>query len=324
MALIKCKHCGCTISDKAKTCPHCGVSCETDTNQTAQSTTQVFITDETKPVPDEATRFKSPGMQSQLVNRPPHIPQIVNAKKKNTRQMILLFVISFVLSFSIVVGLFFLLHKDNDVKEDKIEEVEEIDEDTEVDEPIKDVIVNGKVFVEGTIAEYPFTLDLNVADNGAISGTYWNVLYDLKMPVSGTKLNNNDLSLTLGSGYDKSSLYLIAMGKNKYMGSMGKKNNPIVARLQKGSVRTKPVSGEYDVRMRISGNGINKVARIADGYFYYEDQGPGQGHGLKAEQIDDTTFAIYNDNGTEVGRLDTWNGSLVDHYKHSFKVTVMD
>ncbi len=162
---------------------------------------------------------------------------------------------------------------------------------------------SGPAFINGTIGDFPFTMDLNMQSDGGVTGTYWNVLYNIKLPVRGRILRNGDLDLTLGSGSTESQLYMNARGAGRYGGSWGKKQQEVVAAYEEGERPKGRVNTTGAKRFRVTGGGINSIARISDMYFWYEDQTPDMAHALRLEDNNDDGYEIYNSAGLQIGDI---------------------
>lgn len=187
--------------------------------------------------------------------------------------------------------------------------------------------VQGAVTLDGTISDFPFTMDLYIADDGSVSGQYWNVLYDISLPVAGRMDSDGNLTTTLGTGSSQSTLKMAAVGDNRYGGTWGKQNNIVEARMREGKRSTAPRASGDSFRIRIKGNGINKVARLSDNCFYYEDQGSATGHWLRAENLGYYAWAISSPTGAHLADIefigsDEISGIMTDISGKTFNVTL--
>lgn len=293
MAIIPCPNCGNPISDKAKVCPKCGA----EINDKLNSNLDNAVSSGDK-IADENTCSKTTGNKSLLI------------------------ILVVILCLVIAGALFFFLQ--NNSGKLAIDENNLNKNSVCVEEGgLINNGLTGPIYISGLLGEIPFTLDLNISEDGTISGKYWNVLYDIPLSVSGNCLSNNDFDLTLGKGSTQSSLYLKTDGNSSCTGIWGTKKIPVVADMQKGVRPSSPLpKGDY-MRLRIKGNGINKIARLGDDYFYYEDQGTNQGHILKASQTNSESYILSYDNGEKVANIDLDENRLNDVTGKTFEVTIL-
>lgn len=300
MALIRCRKCGHMVSDKAKACPKCGAA--------------------NNDIPDS-------NLYEQNLNKAVNSGYEIAGEKtcvKNVRNKSLSIILVVILCLVIAGALFFFLQynsgglaaDENNLSMDSVSSVEEeVAYNTE--------FITGPIYISGTLGEMPFTLDLDISEEGEVTGKYWNVLYDIPLPVSGNRLSNNDFDLILGKGSSQSSLILNYDGENSFIGRWGQKEKPIHAEMCYGRRPAAPLpTGDY-MRLRIKGNGINKIARLGDDYFYYEDQGADIGHTLKVSQRDSENYILYDTNESKVADIDLYEGMLGDVLGKTFEVTIL-
>ncbi|MDE7413066.1 MAG: zinc ribbon domain-containing protein [Muribaculaceae bacterium] len=296
MALIKCRNCGNLISDKAKFCPKCGA-----------------IQDSFSGRGTDIEQNNNIGIGSEKVHG---IIKPQDKRSFNIKPLIIALII-LVIPGIVACLVYFSLrgnsaYKYSDVLSAKTEE------------PVNTALITGKVNINGTINDYPFTLDLNVKEDGTLTGKYWNVFYDLSLPVSGRRLSNNNLDLTLGKGNSQSSMFLETAGGNFYNGKWGKKEKPVVAELQKIPRDKSYYPEEYKMRLLVKINGHNKYAVMGDEFFYYEDQGAVPGHIMRPRKVAADFYEIVNDKGDVLGRLDLTAGKLTRHDDKWWSVTKID
>lgn len=187
-------------------------------------------------------------------------------------------------------------------------------------------LLTGHVYLDGEIAGFPFTVDMDIMPDGTATGTYWNVLYDLKFRVSGTRDDRNGLTLDLSRDGVHTTLRLAADGGGRYSGTWGKKHQPVEARLEKGPRPGGSVSPADARKVRISGNGIRSLAYISDDYLWYADQGSGPGHRLRVRHLDGFTYEILSDMGSQLATFDLIetqygiSGTLHDRSGKTFEI----
>ena len=161
-------------------------------------------------------------------------------------------------------------------------------------------LLTGHVYMDGELGGLPFTLDLDISPSGGVSGIYWNVLYDLKFKVTGTRDSNGGFSLDLSRDGVTTPLRLTAQGGGRYAGTWGKKRKAVDARLEKGARPGGSVSSAGAYKVRVSGNGIRALAYITDDYMWYADQGSGPGHRLRVREIGDFEYEVLSDMGARI------------------------
>lgn len=163
--------------------------------------------------------------------------------------------------------------------------------------------LRGDYFISGTLDSFPFTMEIYVNDDGLVSGTYWNVLYNIRLQVSGTASQNGNLNVTLGSGSSASHLQMHADGGGRYSGIWGKKNKPIVAELEQGTAPSGVHSSAGGMRLLVEGGGIKSHAILTDDYFWYEDQGSSDAHCLEVRPLSDLNYELLNNRGQHVATI---------------------
>lgn len=223
--------------------------------------------------------------------------------------------------------------KEYDYSDGKNPEVEVMDNESYEEEEVtvnpdsyRASLPHGAAYLDGTLADFPFTMDLYIDNDGTVKGQYWNVLYDISLPVSGHMDSAGNLSASLGTGSEQSHLELKAEGSGRYGGTWGKNNKIIEARLTEGKRSSAPRT-QGGSRIRIKGNGINKLARLSDDYFYYEDQGSATGHWLRAYETDYGVWEITNQSGERLATIDmsyvdvAGSGTMTDISGKTFTVT---
>lgn len=161
-------------------------------------------------------------------------------------------------------------------------------------------LLTGHVYLDGELGEIPFTLDLDISPSGSVSGIYWNVLYDLKFQVTGTRDSNDGFSLDMSRDGVTTPLRLTAQGGGRYAGTWGKKRQTVDARLEKGTRPGGSVSSAGAYKVRVSGNGIRALAYITEDCIWYADQGSGPGHRLRVRDIGDFEYEVLSDMGARI------------------------
>lgn len=81
----------------------------------------------------------------------------------------------------------------------------------------------------GVNSKTPFYVHMNF-DGNRVSGHYYNLLYGLELPLSGS-VDGSSYSLTLGRGSEESHMSLYEQGPGDFAGSWGKNHKPVTASL---------------------------------------------------------------------------------------------
>ncbi|MCM1004860.1 MAG: hypothetical protein NC402_01025 [Prevotella sp.] len=91
----------------------------------------------------------------------------------------------------------------------------------------------GRLFGQGTNGDASISMELTADKNGNLSGTYWNVLYNLQFSLSGRMLTDGTLDMTLTQVKDhtQTPLLLTTSDGFNYSGRWGKNQKPVSIRL---------------------------------------------------------------------------------------------
>lgn len=130
----------------------------------------------------------------------------------------------------------------------------------------------------GVCSNSPFSMDIDVDDNGKVSGTYWNILYNLKFTVSGTQNASRDLALKLTIDGVDTFIDLYTQDGYNYQGSWGKNKRPVNIVFEPGNFPAAPSPGSTIAGGHASGGGLNadfsiSYASNGEPYFWYHSQG---------------------------------------------------
>lgn len=163
--------------------------------------------------------------------------------------------------------------------------------------------LQGRYQVSGKISKHPYTMDITISPDGNISGTYWNVLYDINLPVSGTLTPSGNMDITLGRGSETSHLFVERESEFFYEGTWGKKKHKVTARLTPGANESDNTYDSNARRFRVKGGGINTIARLGE-YFQYENQGHKASNSLRAVTYDDLNYTLYTADDEEIAEIE--------------------
>lgn len=168
-------------------------------------------------------------------------------------------------------------------KSDKIKETVEASPETEIvevneEENFDDIVVpeeaafapnalpQGAYTASGFLSDLPCSLDFDVDSQGNVTGTFWNILYDIKLPIGGSIGPDGTLALDLGSGSTLSHLALIAEpGTSRFRGVWGKNKKPIDIDVSSGA-RDTSLPSPSGVKFTIKGGGMTTHGHISPGY----------------------------------------------------------
>lgn len=172
-----------------------------------------------------------------------------------------------------------------------------------------------RLFGQGTNGEASFSLDLNIADNGSLSGTYWNVIYNLQFSVSGKMLDDGtiDMTLTQVKDHTPTPLKLFSSDGYHYHGTWGSSNREVTLTLDSDHT---PLyrSGSVIDTWHIQGPDNSKILnadinlcydRRTESYtMWYRDQGS-----LNAIPLieNGNGFLVYNYDNTLVAEITLYN-----------------
>lgn len=172
-----------------------------------------------------------------------------------------------------------------------------------------------RLFGQGTNGEASFSLDLNIADNGSLSGTYWNVIYNLQFSVSGKMLDDGtiDMTLTQVKDHTPTPLKLFTSDGYHYHGTWGSSNREVTLTLDSDHT---PLyrSGSVIDTWHIQGPDNSKILnadinlcydRRTESYtMWYRDQGS-----LNAIPLieNGNGFLVYNYDNTLVAEITLYN-----------------
>lgn len=148
---------------------------------------------------------------------------------------------------------------------DEIEEVEQLEaapagEDATVSQAY---LPQGSYFASGHLSDLPCSVDFTIGADGNVTGTFWNILYDVKLPVAGYIDSNGSLALDLGSGSTLSHMALSAApGTATFRGVWGKNKKPVSLDVRRGS-RDTSVTSSGGTKVTIKGGGMTTHGRIS-------------------------------------------------------------
>lgn len=163
----------------------------------------------------------------------------------------------------------------------------------------------GRFQVSGILSKHPFTMDIYISPDGDVSGTYWNVLYDIRLPVEGTLSSGGRLlRLSLGKGSTESNLVLERESDLTFTGTWGKNKRRVIAELSPGTNESPSIYDSNAIRLKVRGerSGTNATARLGE-YFYYENQGDRMSNALRAETDDGLNYTLYTCKGEEIATI---------------------
>lgn len=178
-----------------------------------------------------------------------------------------------------VILYFFVFHKPDKIKETVEEspetEIVGVDEEDFDDNevivheeaaPAPNALPQGAYTASGFLSDLPCSLDFDVDSQGNVTGTFWNILYDIKLPIGGTIDPDGTLALDLGSGSTLSHLALIAEpGTSRFRGVWGKNKKPIDIDVSSGA-RDTSLPSQTGVKFTIKGGGMTTHGHISPGY----------------------------------------------------------
>ncbi len=190
----------------------------------------------------------------------------------------------------------------------------------------------GDFYGKGTISDFPFSIDIKIGSNGQVTGSYWNMLYDIPLKVTGYEDSNQALHLQLGTGSGASSLFLEPAGEGMYTGTWGAKKHAVsVELLSSPHSDSKPTIHSDDIELTVDfGGGISKTAYVrglssgsSSIKFYYPDQPAGNMFNVKKRSpdlvilspVDGFEVARINTNGYSPYTMTTYNGKEFEVYK---------
>ena len=187
----------------------------------------------------------------------------------------------------------------------------------------------------GSAGKSPMSLDVDIDSDGRVSGTYWNILYDLRFAVSGRELPDGTLDLMLSLDGVNTPLYLATRDNTGYTGYVGKSKKHASNTLSRGSrISETPPDEGYTYHGHIRGNGMSSdfclsVDDGGHGYYWYPQQGyenrlhvrplPGSDNILIIEWDGVKLAEISMDTDVEPGAR--WTGSMVDSNGKRFDIT---
>lgn len=137
--------------------------------------------------------------------------------------------------------------------------------------------LNGPCHGTGNLSDLPCSFDVTFSPSGTVSGTFWNLLYNIKLPVSGTVDADGSLSLELGTGstLSRMSLRPRSEGSMEYSGIWGNKGKTVSISFQTGGRNQQPASGGTELTLKGGGMTTHPylVRENADGgYIYFSGQ----------------------------------------------------
>ena len=183
----------------------------------------------------------------------------------------------------------------------------------------------------GTNGRGAMAVDMNINPDGTLSGTYWNILYNLEFSVSGNRLSDGTLDMTLTDVKDKTPTRLTLRSSDgvNYSGKWGKKEQMVNISLTEDI----PYSGigqsvMYSNHLKGPGDSsvLNADFNIGEGsdgnlYFWY----PCQGYKNRLRVIDHgDLMEIFDNNGGVLATI-SWDypgesGTLHDTENQIFTI----
>lgn len=173
------------------------------------------------------------------------------------------------------------------------------------------------------------SMDIDIDDNGNVSGTYWNILYHLKFKVTGSEYGTTDvnhLDLNLNIDGVTTPLYLSSTDGVNYTGTWGAKNKPVSITLNRGHFSADASPGATVSEGHISGNGLNRDFRISYGpggdmYYWY----PSQNFNNRLKIVDNGggSFTIFRRDGgyqASITLNNSGSGTLQDTSNRTFTI----
>lgn len=136
--------------------------------------------------------------------------------------------------------------------------------------------MNGNYYAMGMLSDLPCSFDLNFSPDGQVKGVFWNILYDIKLDVSGFIDNAGNLALDLGSGntLSRMSLSPCSQGSMDFAGGWGKSNKPVRISMASGHRSVSNSTSGYE--MTIKGGGMTTHPRFVntgdEAYIYFPEQ----------------------------------------------------
>lgn len=187
---------------------------------------------------------------------------------------------------------------------------------------------------EGTAGGSPMTLDIDVDDQGNVTGTYWNVLYCLKFDVKGTQKAGGDLDLTLSLDNVTTPLRLTSSDMRNYHGTLGESQKSVSVTLGEGHRNYEsPVGAETTLYGHLKGPAMNRDFRInldydGNGNFWFPDQGYENRLPVSVRTGHDVLY-IYGYDGTKIATIvvnsdyetGEATGTLTDFNDRTFDIT---
>ncbi|MCM1400435.1 MAG: hypothetical protein NC189_00310 [Bacteroides sp.] len=273
--------------------------------------------------------------------------EIVNNPNKHNiswAAVILTFASGLILLLAMICIDLFTKGSSNKQIDDSYPEVEEIvldyDYEEDEDEPIKYEEpetysygefskLEGRYQINGIISKHPYTMEVSISPDGNISGTFWNILYNIKLPVSGTMGPDGTINATMGKGSTESHLTLNRESDFTFTGTWGKKLRRVTAEFTPAENNSSTVHDPNAIRLRVKGEGINAIAHLGN-YFRYESQGNKLSNALRAYTDDGLNFTIYDKSGNRLAgitlepSLDGLVGEMVDVSDCRFKLREED
>lgn len=178
--------------------------------------------------------------------------------------------------------------KDKDKDEEQLilgDEMEEIEEpaesleDNTLGEQIAYVQSDMKYYASGYISDLPCSFDIAFDPDGNASGTFWNMLYNIKLDIRGRIGTGDRLELKLGSGstYSQLALFPESEYSSTYTGYWGKDRKPVKVTFKAGGRDKGSLSG--GTPLTIKGGGMTTHPRLVSqgstGYLYFPNQPAG-------------------------------------------------
>lgn len=121
--------------------------------------------------------------------------------------------------------------------------------------------LEGAYYLTGQLGPLPCTLDIRVTD-GQITGTFWNMLYNIKLEVNG-QATSSGMEIKLGKGSTLSEMSLTTSDRRNYTGTWGTKRRPVALTLHSGSRNTSPARRRGEP-VTITGGGMTTHGLIIE------------------------------------------------------------
>ena len=159
-------------------------------------------------------------------------------------------------------------------------------------------------YVFGHLDNLPITMDLSVDNNSNVTGTFWNMLFDIKLPVQGTVYPDGRVELHLGSSSNTHSVMRLTSkeGSEILKGGWGKDSKPVELTAVPGN-RDTNLAASSGTRFSIKGGGMTTYGHFSpDGKYITFDNQPALNR-LPVSNV-----------GNVTNILDPFNGKVIASY----------